>query len=134
MTGFTAVLLYAAWTLALMLIYAFPRVPLILAGKKTVDAYSRSAVNTDLPMLLRANHAHANCVENFPIFAAVVVVAALMQKSAVVDAFAAYVLYARVAQSVTHLIGANFPLVMIRATFFLVQVGLILYMIWQLLH
>lgn len=134
MSGFTAVLLYAVWMLVLMLMYAFPRVPLILTGKKKVEAYSRSAPNTDPAFLMRAQHAHANCVENFPIFAAVVVVAALMQKSAVVDALAAYVLYARIAQSSIHLVSASFVPVLLRATFFLVQVGLILWMIWQLLH
>lgn len=134
MNGFTAVLLYAAWTFALALFYALPRVPAALLGRKPADAWTRGQPNPDPALLVRASHAHMNCVENFALFAAVVVVAALMQKSAVVDAFAAYVLYARVAQSSVHLIGTSFFLVLIRATLFLIQVALILSMIWQLLH
>lgn len=134
MTGFTAVLLYAGWTLALALLYALPRVPVVLLGRKPADAWTRGNRNPDPGILVRASHAHMNCVENFPVFAAVVVVAALMQKSAIVDALAAYVLYARLGQSTIHLIGTSFLLVLIRATLFLAQVGLILWMIWQLLH
>lgn len=134
MTGYTAVLLYAAWTLALALMYALPRVPQALLGKQKADAWSRGQPNPDPPILVRANHAHANCVENFAIFAAVVVVAGLMQKSAVVDAFAGAVLAARIGQSTVHLIGTSFVLVLIRATLFLAQVALIAAMIWQLLH
>jgi len=33
-----------------------------------------------------------------------------------------------------HLIGTSFALIMIRATLFLIQIGLIFYMIWGLLH
>lgn len=134
MTGFTAVLLYAAWTLALALMYAVPRVPSVLTGRKRADAWTRGNQNEDPPILVRASHAHANCVENFAVFAGVVVVAALLQKSAIVDAIAAYVLYARIGQSTVHLIGTSFWLVLVRATLFLSQVGLILFAIWQLLH
>ncbi|GAC1626567.1 MAG: MAPEG family protein [Nevskia sp.] len=130
----TAVLLYAGWTLLLVLMYAFPRVPQVLTGSKRADAWTRGLPSIDPGILVRANHAHANCVENFAIFAGVVVVAALMQKSAIVDALAAWVLYARVGQGVVHLIGISFVLVLIRATLFLVQVALILFIIWQLLH
>ena len=134
MTGLTAVLLYAGWTMLLALIYASPRVPQVLMGKKPADAWTRGKPSVDPAILVRANHAHMNCVENFALFAAVVVVAALMQKSPVVDAVAAWILCARVAQSTVHLIGTSFILVLIRATLFLVQVALLFWVIWNLLH
>ena len=62
-----------------------------------------------------------------------VLAAAAMGQSAVVDGLAAWVLYARVAQGVVHLIGTSFILVLLRATFFLAQLGLIAYMAWGLL-
>jgi len=134
MTGFTAVFIYVAWTLVLMLLYAFPRVPQMLSGKKLPNAWERSEPNTDPPLLVRAKAAHANCIENFPLFAAVVCIAALMHKSAVVDGLAAYLVGARIAQGVTHLIGTSFMLVLIRATFFLFQVALIFFFLWGLMH
>ncbi len=56
-------------------------------------------------------------------FAAVVFVAAFLAKSPIVDAIAAYVLYARIAQGVVHLIGTSLPLILVRATFYLIQVA-----------
>ena len=51
----------------------------------------------------------------------------------VVNAVAAYVLYARVAQSLIHISGTSFIQVMARATCFLAQVVLIFYMAFSLL-
>lgn len=83
---------------------------------------------------MRAKNAHLNCVENFPIFAVVVCVAALLGKSPVVDAVAAYVLYARVAQGVAHMIGTSWPLILLRGIFYTIQMVLILYVIFGLLR
>lgn len=134
MTGMEAVLYYALWMIALTLLYVGHRIPLALMGKKSADHWTRGQPNTDSPFQIRASHAHANTVENFAIFAAVVVIAATMGQSAVVDPLACYVLYARLAQGVVHLIGTSFILVSLRATLFLVQVVLIVYMIYGLLH
>ena len=134
MTAFTAVLLYAVWTLLLPIGYAAFRVPMIAAGRKRADHWERGKPSDDPSVLMRAKNAHLNCTENFPVFAAVVVVAALLGKTAIVDALAGYVLYARIAQSVVHISGTSFPLVALRGTFYFVQIVLILYMIWELLH
>ena len=134
MTGFTAVLLYIVWTFALALMYATYRVPLVLSAKKRADHWERGKTSDDPAILVRAKGAHLNCLENFPLFAAVVCVAALLGKSPVVDALAAYVLYARIGQSAVHLLGTSLPLILARATLFLAQVALVLYMVWGLLH
>jgi uncharacterized MAPEG superfamily protein len=134
MTGFTAVLLYIVWMIALVLVYAGPRIPLAAFTERRMDSWERTKTPTDPAFFLRAKGAHLNCVENFPLFAAIVCVAALMGKSAVVDGLAAYVLYLRLAQGVTHLIGDSSALVLIRATFFAGQTGLMLYMVWGLTH
>ena len=135
MTAFTAVLLYAAWTLLLPIIYAGTiRVPLIASGRKRADHWERGQPNDDPPMLARAKHAHLNCTENFPVFVAIVVVAALLGKIAIADSIAGYVLCARVAQSVVHMIGTSLLLVALRGFFYFVQVVLMLWMIWRLLY
>jgi ABC-type bacteriocin/lantibiotic exporter with double-glycine peptidase domain len=43
------------------------------------------------------------------------------------------VLYARIAQSVVHMISANLPMVLVRGGFFFVQVVLMGWYAWQLL-
>ena len=134
MTGFAAVLLYVVWMQVLMLSYAFPRVPLALLGKKRLDGWERTEPNSDPGIMVRAKGAHLNCVENFALFASVVVIAALMGKSAVVNDLAGYILLARIGQSVTHLVGTSTPFVLIRAGFFLAQVSMIFWICWQLLR
>ena len=135
MNAFTAVLLYAAWTLLLPLIYAGTiRVPSIAAGRKRADHWERGKPGDDPPVLARAKNAHLNCTENFPVFATIVVVAALVGKIAVADALAAYVLFARVAQSIVHMLGTSLPLIALRGLFYFVQVALMFWMIWKLLY
>jgi len=134
MTGFEAVLLYVAWCIVLVLLYAVPRIPIALFTERRMDSWERTKPITDAPFFVRAKGAHLNSMENFPLFAAIVCVAALMGKSAFVDTVAAYVLYLRVAQSVTHLIGDRSVLVLIRASFFVAQILLMLYMVQGLLH
>lgn len=133
MTGIEALLYYVLWMIVLVLFYAGYRIPLVLTFKKPADAWGRGKPVEDPGIVVRASHAHANSVENIPLFAAVVLAAAAMGQSAVVDGLAAWVLYARVAQGVVHLIGTSFILVLLRATFFLAQLGLIGYMAWGLL-
>lgn len=134
MTGFVAVLLYVVWMQLLALSYAFPRVFIALSGKRRLDAWERTEVNTDPGVMVRAKGAHLNCVENFALFAGVVVVAALMGKSAVVDQVAGFILLARIGQSVTHIIGTAAPLMLIRAVFYLSQIGMMFWACWQLLR
>ncbi len=134
MTGLTALLLFTAWTLVLMLVYVGPRVALVLAMKKPANSWGRDDKTDDPAFLVRAKHAHLNCLENLPVFAAIVLAAVALGKSPVVDQVAAFVLYARLAQSAVHLIGVNHWLVFIRANFLVIQAALFAYMIWGLLQ
>lgn len=133
MTGIEALLYYVLLMIVLAFSYASYRVPLVLSGKKAADTWTRGKPVEDPGIVTRASHAHANAVENIPLFAAVVLAAAAMGQSAVVDGLACYVLYARLAQTVIHLIGTSFILVLLRATFWIAQIALIAYMAWQLL-
>lgn len=133
MDGLTAVVMFAGLTLLLSLVYALPRVPLVLTGKRKADAWTRGNPVVDPGILVRAQHAHLNCLEMLPAFAAVVIIAAVMGRAEVTAALAAFVFYARIGQVVVHLIGTSFPLVLARATFFIAQVFLVLYMASQLI-
>lgn len=133
MTALTAVLLYILWMIALTLFYAGPRIPQALLRTKPIDSWERGKEPVDPAFMQRAKSAHMNCIENFPLFAAVVAVAALMNQVAVADGVAAYVLYARVAQGLVHISGTSFVQIMLRATLFLVQLALVAYIAVTLL-
>lgn len=127
MTAYAAVLWYILWMVALVLIYAGPRIPQALMGAKSIDSWERNKTPVDPMFFQRAKGAHLNCIENLPLFVGVVAMAALMNRIEVVNGIAAYVLYARVAQGLVHMVGTSFVLIMVRATFFLVQTALIAY-------
>lgn len=133
MTGITALLWFTVWTLVLMLVYVGYRILLVLTMKKKANAWMRGQPSDDPAFITRAQHAHMNCLENLPVFAAIVFAGVALGKSSGVDQVAAFVLYARLAQSVTHLLGTSPSLVFIRANFLVVQAGLFGWMIWGLL-
>ena len=133
MKAITALLLFAAWTLALMLTYVFYRTGLVMAGQKRADSWTRGRPTDDPGFVVRAQHAHMNCVENLPVFAAIVLSAYALGRPAVADGVSSYVLGARLAQSSIHLIGVSHGLVFVRGTLFTIQVVLFLYMIRGLL-
>jgi uncharacterized MAPEG superfamily protein len=133
MTAYDAVLLYILWMIVLLLLYAGPRIPQALVGAKPIDSWERNKTPSDPAFFQRAKGAHLNCIENLPLFAGVVAVAGLMNQIAVADNVAAWVVYARVAQGLMHLSGTAFIQILLRATFFLIQVVLIGYVAVMLL-
>jgi len=133
MSGITALLLFAAWTLVLMLTYVLYRTGLVMAGQKRADSWTRGKPTDDPGFIVRAQHAHMNCVENLPVFGAIVLSAHALGRPGVADHLGAYVLYARLAQSVVHLIGVSHTLVFVRGTLFTLQVLMFFWMLSQLL-
>jgi len=132
MTGMTALLGFALLTLVLVFVAVNWRVLEVLRGKG-MNSWGRNDGIAVPPIVMRMQHSHLNCLENLPIFAILVFAAAFMGKSAVVDGLACYVLGARIAQSLVHLVGTSAGLVFIRATFYVVQVLIFFYMFWGLL-
>ena len=131
MTGMQALLGYTAWTLVLVAIVLTWRVFEVLRGKP-INSWGRGTAIAVPGLVERAGHAHLNMLENLPVFAAIVLAAQLLGKTAGVDALGCWVLGARVAQSVVHLIGTSVPLVLLRATFYVVQLVLFAYLLWGL--
>ncbi len=132
MTPMTALLWFAAWTLFLVVLVLLYRGPKILGGTPA-NAWTRGGGMEDPAIIKRISDAHLNCLENLPIFAVLVLAAASLDKTAVIGSLAAYVLYARVAQSVTHMIGTQPLLVMLRAAFWVIQIVLFVLMFKGLL-
>lgn len=133
MTGITALLLFIGWTLVLALSYAGFRVPPILLGKKSANHWERGQPVDDPAILVRAKGAHLNCLENLPLFAALVLIGVVTNRSAIVDSVAGVMIAARFGQSIVHLIGTSLPLILVRATLFVVQVVIMLYLTVALL-
>lgn len=124
---------FAGWTLLLMLIMTTNRVLNSFGGAK-IPMNKFSATGEDLPGFgQRVTRAHLNCLENLPVFAALVAATILSGQFGVMDSTAMYVLYARIAQSVVHLISASLPMVLVRGSFFFIQVALMVWYACQLL-
>lgn len=129
-----ALLGYAGWALALVTVVLLHRTAVVLRGQRRANGWPRGETPGDEPpIMVRVRDAHLNAVEHMPMFIAVVVAAVALDRLHVIDPVAPYLLAARLAQSVVHLIGTTHTLVFVRANFFAVQLGIIGYMIVSLL-
>jgi uncharacterized MAPEG superfamily protein len=81
----------------------------------------------------RLTRALANCLENIPLFIGVLLFAIVTDNTDITNGTACWLLYARIAQSMVHLISTSKTMIMVRFAFFLVQVGLILCWVVQML-
>jgi uncharacterized MAPEG superfamily protein len=114
---------FAMWTLlTLFCTVGFYRWSQILAGRVPIKDW-QADVPQGSDWYRRAMRAHMNCVENLPVYAAIVVAAlAARAEGALLDAFAITILVARMCQTTIHigLIQTN-SVAALRFTFFLLQ-------------
>jgi uncharacterized MAPEG superfamily protein len=118
-----SLLAFAVWTLLVLFgsvgVYRWSR---ILSGRARLTDFPADAPE-GADWYKRAMRAHANCVENLPVFTAlVVVVLATGSKSPLLDALAVAVVAARVCQSLVHVgLPQSQAVIAVRFSFFLVQ-------------
>ncbi len=122
---------YAAWTLLLLVAIVLLRTVLVLKKERAANSFAPWGEDVSL-FAARLCRAHANCYENLPIFAALTLLAMVTGHGEITDSLARWVLVARVAQSVVHLISTSEMAVTLRVTFLLAQVGIEAYWIVQL--
>ncbi len=133
MTPLTALVGYAAWTLALIFVVFLYR-GLRFLGGKPINSWPRgNKPADDAPFVKRLEDAHANCIENLPVFGALVLAAVALGQTANIAHLAPLVLYARIGQSLAHLWGVGRLQVLVRATFWALQVALCFWMAARLL-
>ena len=133
MTALQALLGFAAWTVLLVTGVFLYRGLRFVAGTP-INNWPRSAKPAnDAALVKRMEDTHANCLENLPVFAVIVLAAAAMGRLESIAALAPFVLYARIGQSAVHLIGVSPAHVLVRATFWSVQLGLFIWMLAKLL-
>lgn len=115
---------FACWTLFVLLIgVGVRRWLLIFSGRAALTSFPGDTAHGS-PAYRRAVRAHANCVENLPVFAAIVLVASAARLSPPnFSALSVAVVGARFLQTTVHMIlPENNATIAMRFTFFLVQV------------
>ena len=124
---------FAGWTLLILLlsvgVYRWSR---ILAGRQGIGEFSADGTG-GADWYKRATRAHANCIENLPVYGAIVLAAQSARvDDPVLDALACVVLAARVVQSLVHIsfVQTN-RVVSVRFSFFFVQ---FICMAWMAIH
>lgn len=128
MTAIQALLGFTAWTVLLVAAVFLYRGVRFLGGSK-INSWPRAQRNPgDAALIQRVADAHANCLENLPVFAALVLVAGLSNRLDVIAALAPLVLYARIGQSLVHLTGTSPAQVFVRAGLWAAQIVLFVLM------
>lgn len=122
---------FATWTLVLLLttvgVYRWSR---ILSGRSQI-CESRGDEIEGADWYKRAARAHANCIENLPVFGAIVFALYISQvNGAIVDTLVALILLARIAQSLVHVcfVQSNF-VATLRFIFYFTQIASFLWLI-----
>lgn len=130
--AYCALLGFTAWTLLLVLaVFAYRGIRFL--GGTPINSWPRGVKSsTDAALVTRISDAHANCLENLPLFAVIVLVAGQMGKLEAIAALAPLVLYARIGQSLAHLSGTGTLNVLVRASFWAVQLALFVLMLLKL--
>lgn len=100
------------------------RVRAVLLGRAKADAWPTHEAHGGPEWYLRAMRAHANCVENLPVFGAVVLIAHVAGiGSPTFDLACKVMITARVGQTVTHVASGSAMAVNVRFTFYSVQLA-----------
>jgi len=117
-----AVLAFATWTIGLLMLgVGVYRWSLILTGKAELKSFPGDEPHGS-PFYRRAVRAHANCVENLPVFAAIVLAEQTAGvRSTKLDVLSAAVVAARVVQTSAHLASGFNAAIAVRFTFLCVQ-------------
>jgi uncharacterized MAPEG superfamily protein len=126
---------FATWTALLLLFtvgtYRWSR---ILTGRTAIRNFPADAAGGD-DWYRRATRAHANCIENLPVFGAIVFAIHVAGVAGpLIDALCVAVLCARVVQSLVHVCFVHTNVVAsVRFGFFLVQFACFFWMIGLLI-
>ncbi len=123
-----ALLGYALLTVLLVSLIIGLRVVYWLSGKKAINGFAVDG--SDISAFShRLARAHANCYENLPVAAAVLLTALILGLPDITEGLAFIFLGARLAQSLIHLISTKPLFVFLRAGLQGVQIAILIYWI-----
>ncbi|HYP87605.1 MAG TPA: MAPEG family protein, partial [Polyangiaceae bacterium] len=113
---------FAAWTLSLVLFtIGVPRISAVMSKRAKPSSFDPSVPHGS-ERYRRCMRAHANCVENLPVFATLVLLGSVLHvEGSPFQIVAALVLPARVLQSVSHIVSGRNRAILARFAFFSVQ-------------
>jgi uncharacterized MAPEG superfamily protein len=124
--------LFISWTLFLLVLMEARRSWLVTTRRVPANGFQPDNGNLS-PFMQRLARAHANCVEGFPIFGGLLIVALVTDRAAITDPLAPWLMLARVVQSSIHLASLSEFAVTARFTAFAAQLGIAGYWAWALL-
>ena len=127
-----ALLGLVAWPLLLMFLIINQRGLFVLGGKMKVNAFAPDGSNTPSAFGQRLVRTHANCLENLPLQAAVLLYAMQAGQTAITDPLACVLLGARLFQTLMHLISTSQLFVWLRFTGLLTQMLILAWWLLQL--
>lgn len=111
---------------------ALPRIALILRGRAPIDGFPTHERHGG-ERYRRTLRAHANAIENLPLLAAVVLIAAEIGLSdPTFDLLACAVVPARVVQTVAHISSGSRPAIAVRGAGYAVQMACIAGMVFSI--
>ncbi|WP_257387207.1 MAPEG family protein [Tahibacter caeni] len=123
---------FILWTLLLLVLMEVIRCRLVLGGKVPANGFTPDNAGLS-PFMQRLARAHANCLENLPVFGGLLLFAIATDRTAITDPLAWLFLGARVFQSLVHLSSLTPTAVTIRFAAFSVQMGIGVYWAFALL-
>jgi uncharacterized MAPEG superfamily protein len=127
-TPIYALMGFVFWTVFLVLAIGGVRVMQVMQGAAAANGFPSGQPHGG-DAYWRLNRAHMNCVENLPLFAAVVLAGHVTGLTAGTFATLAEVyIIARVLQSIVHVSSGSVMAVNVRFTCFVVQIGCLLAM------
>ena len=113
---------FVFWTVFLVTAIGALRLRMLMRGEKKPNEFP-SGTPHGSDAYWRLNRAHLNCLENLPLFAAVVLVAAVTNvHSEFINNLARVFIIARVCQSVVHIASGSSRAVQVRFMFYVTQV------------
>jgi uncharacterized MAPEG superfamily protein len=121
-----------SWTLFLLIVMEALRTRYLAAGAIAANEFKPDNANLP-PLMQRLARAHANCVESFPVFGGLLIVALLTSATGITDPLAPWLLAARLVQSSVHTVSTSVPAAYVRFLAFAVQVAIAVYWAWSLL-
>lgn len=131
----TAVALFGfvAWTILLVAFLGVYRVSLAVSGKRPGPGFNPSGEDLE-GFGRRLTRAHANCYENLPAAAALLLYAIATSQSAITDGMSILFLGARILQSLTHLVSTSRPAILVRFALYIVQNVILVIWLLKLTH
>jgi len=126
-----ALLSFVSVSLLLVILIGLYRIVLILGGTRAANSFSASGDDVS-GFGQRLTRAHANCYENLPAAAAIMLYAIAMEKTAITDDLAFVLLGCRIAQITVHLASTSSLAVYIRFGFFAAQTLIMIFWLMKL--